>query len=537
MRISIHDFRGIADLDAAIDGILLVAGQNGAGKSSACAAIAACLTGDLLPFQGVTKAKAALLVRDGGASASATLTGPDGGASVIWPSCERAEKGRAPWASPVAAGLVNPLAMDAKARAGWLIDLIGAMPASEAVGEALGNAKVPVVEAAQLWTVIETRGWDAAHAEAKETGAKLKGQWERVTGARYGSAKAAAWRPDGWRSGLDALGIAELESAAATAHAAAERIRRESLIGEGERRRLEEAVIARQRALSERDHAKGYSLAAANALRAAQDARGALGPIAAAALECPCCRAALVMIRGKLAAAPETPTDAATLAAADRTVAEAERDARAKQEHYQRLLREIEAGAEADEKLQAMGDVADPAAVARIKAAADETGVHLRMKRQAVEATELHERITRQVEIVKLLAEDGLRQQVLTAALAGLAAELLEVTRAADWRPVTVDADMSVAYGGRPVSLCSAGEQYRARCALQLVAARRDGSALVILDGADILDREGRNGIMRALRGLPAVIGMTMRREDVPPPLLASGRAVWIGDAPERRAA
>lgn len=536
MRIAIHDFRGIADLDANLEGMLLLVGPNGAGKSSVCTAIAACLTGNLTPFEGVTKTKAALLVRDGGSTASATITGPDGGASVIWPACERAEKGRAPWASPVAAGLVNPLAMAPKERAAWLIDLIGALPGADDTVHALIEVGAPSAEAAALWTDIEARGWDAAHAEVKEQGAKLKGQWERVTGARYGSAKAAAWRPDGWRSGLDALGIAELQSAAEAAHAEFDRIRRESLIGEGERRRLEEAVIARRRALSERDHAKGHSLAGARALQAAQEARTALGPIAAA-LECPCCQAKLVMVKGALAKAPEKPTDATALAAADRAVGDAAVDAQRKQEHYQRLLREIEAGAEADEKLAAMGEVADPAAVARIKAAADETGTHLLMKRRAVEAADLHERIARQIEVVKLLAEDGLRQQALTAALAGLAAELLEVTRAAGWRPVTVDADMSVAYGGRPVSLCSAGEQYRARCALQLVAARRNGSALVILDGADILDREGRNGLMRAVKGLPAVIGMTMRREDVPAPLLASGRAVWIGEDAGRMAA
>lgn len=528
MKIQIHDFRGVADFTSDIDGFLIVAGPNGAGKSSVCTAIAACLTGDLLPFQGVTKAKAALLVRDGGASASATLTGPDGGASVVWPACERAEKGRAPWASPVAAGLTDPLRMAPKERAAWLIDLIGALPDAETVIAALTEAGVPHSEATTIWTGIEAHGWDAAYAEARETGTKLKGRWEHVAGTKYGSQKASNWRPGGWRSGLDEHSLDELKTLSETKQRQVDEARRASLVHEQQRMDAEERIARRRRALSEEADAKGKALAAQKAEKSAQAARDKLGVSAGRIMHCTECNAAHVMIDGKLVAAPKDAGDPAAIAAADAALKAAHQEAVRAGAHHERLLAEIKAGDEAEEFLKTLPPIPDAAELDRIKAAAAEANGNLDMKRRATEAAELHERIARQIEIVGLLAETGLRQTALVEALGGLASELLDVTRTAGWRPVTVDADMSISYGGRPVSLCSAGEQYRVRAALQIVAARRDGSDAVILDGADILDAPGRNGLMRAVTGMPAVIGMTLKRDDVPAKLIEMGRAVWV---------
>ncbi len=62
MKINISNFRGLADLRANAAPLLLLAGSNGAGKSSACMAIAAAASGALLP-EGLTKKAAGLLVR------------------------------------------------------------------------------------------------------------------------------------------------------------------------------------------------------------------------------------------------------------------------------------------------------------------------------------------------------------------------------------------------------------------------------------------------------------------------------------------
>lgn len=540
MRTTIRDFRGVADFTADISGILLVAGSNGAGKSSVCAALGAALTGDLLPFEGVTKAKAGLLVRDGGAGASITLETPEGGAAVTWPDCQRAEKGTAPWASPVAVGAIDPLRLTPKERAAWLIGLIRALPDEPTTKAALCEAGLSDADADAVWSTIGARGWDAAHAEAREQGAKYKGQWERVTGARYGSAKAATWRPDGWRSGIEIFSAEDLQRDAENLSAQVEAARKASLEGEVKRRDAENAISAGQRALSERDSAKGYMLAAKNAADAAREARAKLGPPADRLWACPCCGEALALIEGALVEAPSDAADPRAVAEADAAIRQARSDLIAKETHHKRLLDEIEYADKMRATLADLPPVLDAAALAQIKAGAEEAALHLRMKRAVVEAVQLHEQIVRQVEVVKVLAEDGLRQTALGAALGSFAGDLADITRAAGFRAVTIDADMSVSYGGRPLSLCSAGEQFRARCVLQIAAARRDGSALVILDGADILDRDGRNGLFRVLKGQQAVVGMTMRREEMPDLAKAGiGASAWIEAAPasERAAA
>lgn len=538
MRTTIRDFRGVADFSADITGVLLLAGSNGAGKSSVCSALGAALTGDLLPFEGLTKAKAGLLVRDGGGTASVTLEGPDGGAAVTWPDCQRAEKGRAPWASAVAVGAVDPLRLTPKERATWLIGLIRALPDEPTTKTALWEAGLSDVDADAVWASISARGWDGALAEAREQGAKFKGQWERVTGARYGSAKAGTWRPEGWRSGIEMFSVENLQRDAENLSAQVEAARKASLEGEVKRRDAENAISAGQRALSERDSAKGYALAARNAVDAACEARDRLGPPADALFACPCCAAAVALIGGKLIKAPENAAKAYDIGVAASALTAAEQDYARKEAHYHRLLDEIEAAEKARAMLADLPPVPDSGELAKIKAAAEEAGLHLRMKRAVIEAMQLHERIQRQAEIVKLLAEDGLRQTALVSALDSLNGELGDITRTAGWRPVIIEQDMSISYGGRPVSLCSAGEQFRVRCLLQIAAARWDGSALVILDGADILDRDGRNGLFRVLKGSQAVVGMTMRREDMPDLSRAGiGASVWIEPAAERAAA
>ena len=529
MQITVRDFRGVADFSASLNGLLLVAGPNGSGKSSVCTAVGACLTGDLTPFEGVTRGKASMLVRGGGSTAVASVRDGENGVLVSWPDCVRTEVGRAPAASHVAAGLANPLDMTPKDRAAWLTALTGALPTHGQINEAL--AQVSGAEPELVWASIERHGWDGAHAEAKERGAKLKGQWERVTGQRYGGQKAAQWRPDGWRAALEGTSLDDLQAAADAANESVDAARRAALINETKRREAKERASRRQEALSQVEHAKGEMEAAKRALETAQGARDKLGVDAGRILKCPCCSAELVVLAdGNLTKAPPDTGDRKAIAAADKMVRESDQAAVRKQAHYERLLDHIKAGDEAEQALAALGTIASDDERVAIATKALETANSLKAKRAVIEASDLHERIMQQAEVVRLLAPDGLRQQTLVASLRKFAGELLEITKAAGWRPVSVDADMAITYGGRPVSLCSAGEQYRVRSVLQIATARRDGSALVILDGADVLDNDGRNGLIHALGNVPALIGMTMKRDALPPKLIETGRAVWLGD-------
>jgi hypothetical protein len=65
--------------------------------------------------------------------------------------------------------------------------------------------------------------------------------------------------------------------------------------------------------------------------------------------------------------------------------------------------------------------------------------------------------------------------------------------------------------GGHGYHALSKSEQWRVDVLLQIEIARRDGSDMVVIDGADILDGPARFGLIKALEhaGLRAVVMMT----------------------------
>ena len=93
---------------------------------------------------------------------------------------------------------------------------------------------------------------------------------------------------------------------------------------------------------------------------------------------------------------------------------------------------------------------------------------------------------------------------------------------------------MTITYGGRHYSLCSTSEQYRCRAVLAVAMAKLDGSDLVALDAADVLDAEQRSGLFELLEeaGLPALVCMTLARREQLPELaaLGLGASYWIQD-------
>jgi hypothetical protein len=157
--------------------------------------------------------------------------------------------------------------------------------------------------------------------------------------------------------------------------------------------------------------------------------------------------------------------------------------------------------------------------------------------RVAVQATAQaqakHAEIVENNALVAALAPDGVRRTVLATKLAALNQRLADLCQTAGWAPVVVADDLSVSFAGRPFVLLSASEQYRARVTLQVALADLDGSDVVIVDAADILDRGGRNGLFAMLRGtgMRSLVCMTMNRVEDVPDLGAAGigRSYWIG--------
>jgi hypothetical protein len=90
---------------------------------------------------------------------------------------------------------------------------------------------------------------------------------------------------------------------------------------------------------------------------------------------------------------------------------------------------------------------------------------------------------------------------------------------------------MSISYGDYQYILLSKSTQYRVRISLQAAFTMLDGSQILLIDGADILDSAGRNGLFKMLTGLQsmAVVAMTIdKQEKIPAIEKLGGCAYWI---------
>ena len=546
MKVVIRDFRGIADFEASTDGILLAAGDNGAGKSSICKAVAAAASGDMVPFKRVGRGNAALLVREGAKQASIVYYQNDeNGCRVVWPDCDRQTKGTS-WkdASRIAVGLESPATMEkAVDRAAWLIELIGAKPTRERLMAALKAADIPEATATKAADLVDSAGYDAAHETIKEAATRAKGAWEKITGERYGSAKAPTWRPQGWRAALEGMSIADLEQADTEAGAALTELTNQVAGGRVNTAALQEKVDGLSVHLIDKANISKRLAASEAALTDARAARAALGEkptYDASGMECPCCGAMLKQVGNALV---ETSQDddpevtkrlLASITAADHDILEAEKQVATATGQ----LAKVEAHIEAAEKAQIqLRD--DPGKNAELEGKitaqhgiVSDTQAALYMKRQVIEASEKSEAVAHLVAICELLKETGLRKEVLAEKLEAFNGHLLDMCKTLFWLPVQVTEAMDFTYGERPYGLLSDGEAFRVRTTIQLITAKLEQAPIVIIDGADILGKSGRNGLFAALAEwpTPSIVGMTILSRDEMPDLAAAGLGVscWI---------
>jgi hypothetical protein len=237
--------------------------------------------------------------------------------------------------------------------------------------------------------------------------------------------------------------------------------------------------------------------------------------------------------------AEEAAARRAAIAAAQKTLAEAASVANRLANEVSSLQAQVKLAeqAKADheklsrkvETIGAVGSAEDAkAAVARAQERLDAG----RRKRRA---DALHGEILVQTAVVKALAPDGVRKRKLSRAIEAFNSTILApLCEAAEWKTVTLTEDLATRYGGRPYALLSDSEAYRVRVTLQIAMARLDDSAMVIIDGADILDPLGRNGLFGLLsdpdNGCPALVGMTVAKPEKTPDLAAAdlGATYWV---------
>lgn len=544
MKITIRNFRRVERADIEGGRIVLVGGNNDNGKSSVLLGTAIAVTGWALP-PGRLKKDAGRMVRRGFDSGSVAVSVGDGAVRVGYPEAQAVFDGEIR-ISTIAAGLHKPSAMKADEMATLLGRFIGAAPTLDDMLNACRDAGLGADLAGKVWGAIEAEGWAKTEAKAKETGIKLKGGWEQRTGQkRWGAKIGADWKPAGWSD--DLVGTEISEASIIELRQRLQYARENAAVDAHVIDRLQQDAAKHGEAEDTLAAALKDEIAAAARVKAAQEALAALPrpQESGSDMPCPHCGAFVTLKRvsdgvSKLMKADDVPQSADAIQKQRKAIAAAEGDlANAQQQHGSAKAAVLNAQVAVTRAKTAAADLA----AAQAKGGGEDVGAlaaelaDREAKFVAIEAfreaAKTHKRILQNGILQEMLAPEGLRKTVMTRELDRFNAEsLAPLCAAAGWPPVRIAPDMAIVWGDMEWVDLGDSARWIVDAIIQIAVARADGSALVIMDAADICDAKNRNKLFGLLMKQPfeSLVGMTFNKASLMPDLPAAkaGSRFWI---------
>lgn len=555
LQLRVRNVMGIKQVDLILNGLVLVCGINGAGKSSLlqCAAAGALATAFVRGQR--TRVLASRLLRRGAEAGSVVMAYAGGETKVAYPDA-KVEQSGIPRTLGTALGINAAALMDMvpNLRVAELGARLKADPSKADLTAWLAGRPEPKISAENiglLYERIEASGWDAVHVAAKEGGTRLKGRWEQVTGDRWGAKKAETWAPPGMSPDRKY----DLEEAEAEAEQLRERATAMS---------MKSVAVQTNRADLE---ARAGKLAAAQGtvigLEAEQEAldregerltaeRDALPDATDAASfpQCPHCLRAIKVSRpvtqGPLVLEKAPP------ALAGEALERLRAERRVVLEAIERLGVDIQRNAtELVDARIAVGDATKAQQdLARLTTFTEVSQSDIDMAiddhRQAgrrvdgikalIKAREIHQEWQVNERMVEALAPEGVRATIMQQRMAGFNARLGEVATAAEFAEVALNDACEATYDGRFYSFeLSEGEQWRVDLTIAVTLGRMEKAGLILVDRLDALQPPAaRKGVLLMLRGLgiPALIGMATKEIGDAPDLgkARMGARYWLKD-------
>ena len=568
LSISIKNYLGARSLEISTDlsPITLLAGWNGAGKSSALEAVRHALGGD--PSRVALKKDYGALLTHGERQGFAEVTTDAGTFSIVLPGGKGNHSNAA--GLPFVLDAHRFARMTADERRTFLFGLMRVSTSGAAVLEMLKARGCDPDKADDIAADLHA-GFPAAEKAAQAKARDAKAAWKAVTGGEtWGKDKSAGWaalKPaetydrEAVRAAEDLLAETDAEIAAAN-----------QKIGElraAARQRADaEARVADLRQKSARLPSLHEKLARDEAEHADWSAKLAALPPAGGKhqtpIGCPCCGAALMMgDDGKLveyqlpkhgALDPEIEAkrkqqqDAVDLYA--RSVANDRRDIATAEAAAAEL-------AQIDKTLASFPAISPDAAeskLAELKADRKARNDTLQAMCAANKAAHTADDLTRKaaghhadvlawLAIADALAPDGIPAELLGSALAPINDRLNYHAELSQWPRVRIGADMGIdqaytpsADAWRPYPLLSESEKWRADAMIAASIAELSGLRLLILDRFDVLDARGREDLIYWLDGMSAegvidsaIVAGTMKA--LPAGLPETIQPLWIDGA------
>ncbi|HCF3278781.1 AAA family ATPase [Pseudomonas aeruginosa] len=531
-KLEITNFQGLrhAALDVSAP-VLLVAGHNGAGKSSLLDAIAMAFNGQ--PRRVSLKKEMDKLVTEGSKKGEARVEWLDAAYEVqVCGVALPTGKGSALTDSPFLPYVLDAslfASLDAKERRRVLFDLSGASTSPNQIAERLvakGHAAALVEKVKPLLR----SGFPAAVEQAKAYASESRGAWKAITGENYGSEKAVDWAPELLATVVTEDQVAEagknlqlLEDDLAEAQQAlgASKQARQAADGRAQRiAKLRELVDLEPRRRNKLTTDEQNQDEWSEKVMAAELASSRSVPHQP--LTCPHCQGAVDLQAGTLVVhqPPEQIADAEAarrlpeyreyLASAQRAVANSQRDldeCQAAAEQIKALEAEsVEApSAEAIANgEQAINELRQARDASRAKLVALQEALEAATQREAsiAKAQAAHQDVVAWTGMVDALSPTGIPAEILADAIGPVNDTLKRLAGTAGWSPVQISADIDVTFGGRLYGLLSESERWRCDTTIALAIATISGLRLVLLDRLDVLDLPSRNQAIALMRAM-----------------------------------
>lgn len=530
-RISVENYLGIRNVDLTLrHPVTLIAGANGAGKSSLAEALRLALCAESVRVA-MKKEYGQLVHR--GAKAAAITVECDGCEPVVV-SITAAGKvtdsaaggGLAP-AMPYVLDAARFAHTTTDERRTFLFDLMRVPRDPAGIRKRLESRGCDAKLVEEFAPILRA-GFEHAHKEATKRVSEARGAWKAVTGETYGEVKAKTWKadPGDWKTddaahlhGLDGK-LASLEASIADA---------QRRLGAAESEASREKQYATK--LAElREKAKEFAVhqdlvnraeaqleACRSAYDAARVAAGTTPPPAHTALPCPACGTMLqdsedgdsLVLWVKPAPVQHDPDAAARLPELAKAVRTAEtvlerhkanRNAAERAAAEARLMEDNAptkpADASSPESIrQTIGSLSVEAQSVReeirgLKAAHDQFEA---ADRKTKDARRHHADLCAWQKIAEALAPDGIPGELLSEALGPINERLAQSAADSGWKPVRIAEDMAITADGRDYRLLSESERWRCDAMICEAIAHLSELRIMVLDRFDVLDLRGRS--------------------------------------------
>jgi len=537
-QFTISGWRGIKDADILLDKVTVISGINGAGKTSIIEAILAASQGDAMIYKPLTKSKMKLVIHDGQKQAMVEINIDDHKSSITLPDVAISAEGEPVFVSEYATGFKDILSQSEKERFKFLTKLFNAEPSKEELIEAIKEAGMPEAKFNQLWETVEGLSWDAAHKQISTAGAEKKGAWDYVTGEKYGSSKGETWLPEGWTPDLmnidtDKLRV-QYEGLRKRYHQ-----QEAGVLTDDEKAKLEgkaNQLPEYEKACKSVSEKNNFIT---NQLTDLANARKKLTSLIEGKniqpLKCPECEAELLMEKNELVSyKPDSVEDKkkwqAEIKQIEKDIKEIDKSGVENDQEIHQLRDTISDAQSAEQKLQSAGSEFDPELEKKYLTAES----RLNNYEKRLEAEKLHKQIQKIAIVARALSESGLRLAKLESAIKGINEMFKVLTKDTGWQPAKLDNGLNIYYGDRPYCLLSQSEELRVKIQFQLLITYTDKSAFMMIDRADILDKPGRNGLLKIIRkeNIPVIIAMTLNESSECPNFKDKDgyRTYWIDE-------